>query len=199
MKKFICVIGLILSLAGCSLFSPVKDNPPAAYELSRIPHSFPHKKKHAISILVLVPDQVPAYNTSAMAYTMRPYEIAYYSQSRWSETPAQMLQPLMIQTLQNTHYFRAVLSPPFGGLYDYLLTTQIVKLEQSFIQQPATLVFVVRAQLNHVTTNRVVATKEFYVTQRMAQNNAYSGVQAANRATEILLRRLAEFCVEYAR
>lgn len=193
-----CLFAVIFSLNGCSLFSPVSAKPPTAYELENIPH-VAKKKKHPVSILVLLPDEVSTYNTTSMAYSLRPYEVAYYTQSNWAETPAQMLLPLLVQTLQNTNHFQAVVTPPFGGHYDYLLTTQIIKLEQDFTHQPARVVFDVRVQLNRVALNRAVATKEFHIRQRMFRNDAYSGVVAANIATESLLRKIADFATENTR
>ena len=190
-----CVFAAIFSLSGCSLFSPVSAKPPAAYELDSMP-TMAIKKKRPVSILVLLPDEVSTYNTTSMAYSLRPYEVAYYTQSNWAETPSQMLLPLLVQTLQSTHHFQSVVTPPFGGHYDYLLTTQIIKLEQDFTHQPASLVFDVRVQLNRVALNRAVATKEFHVRQRMFRNDAYSGVVAANIATETLLRKIANFTTE---
>lgn len=202
MKKLLSIVlifAAILSLTSCSLLSPVKTKPASAYEIDQIPTYVPQKKKHAVNILVLLPDEVTAYNTTSMAYTLRPYEISYYSQSRWSETPAQMLLPLLVQTLQKTNYFQAVLTPPFGGKYDYTLVTQILRLEQDFTHTPAALVFVVRAQLNQISSDRMIATKEIRVVQPMMRNDAYSGVVAANQAVEKILKQMAEFCMSHAK
>lgn len=201
MKKIFFIISIIsfsFLNVSCSLFSPVNVKPATSYELNQIP-DVPKEEKHRANILVLLPDEVSAYSTRSMAYSLRPYEISYYSQSKWSDTPGQMLQPLVVQTLQKTNYFQSVATPPFGGRYDYMLALQVLRLEQDFTQHPALLVFSLRAQLNRFFTNRMIASKEIYVTRPMLHNDAYSGVIAANQATQELLIKLSNFVIENAK
>ena len=98
-----------------------------------------------------------------MAYTVRPYQIAYFSRNRWAETPAQMLQPLIVQTLQDTHYFHAVVTAPFIGKYDYSLNTQILELKQDYTYKPAKLKLILRAQLSNTATSHVIATTQYAI------------------------------------
>ena len=87
---------------------------------------FPPKKYMRPKILLIsVPETIPVYNTTEMAYMIKPYQIAYFSLNQWAETPAEMLQPLLVQTLQNTHHFKAIVTPPYSGHFDYVLNTQI--------------------------------------------------------------------------
>jgi cholesterol transport system auxiliary component len=107
-----------------------------------------------------------------------------------------MFQPLLVQALQNTHYFRAIVTQPFIGRYDYILSTQILQLQQNFIYYPAKLQLTVRAQLINATTNQVIATQLFYKQQMMAKQTPYAGVIAANHAMEDVLRQIATFCLK---
>jgi cholesterol transport system auxiliary component len=183
---------LPLPLTGC--LSPVKSNNNATYMLFRTPDSLPKKHEHQASIMVQQPFSAPAYDTTQMAYTTMPYKIAYFSQNSWAETPAQMIEPLMVQTLQKSHYFKTVLSTPYVGHYDYLLTTTILMLEQDFLTDPSVMRFKLRAQLSNTTNGRVVATKEFSVTQPVRMNTPYGGVLAANAAVSRVLSQIAIFC-----
>jgi cholesterol transport system auxiliary component len=174
-------------------------NSESSYLLTKTPDYFPKKHTRSATVLVLMPVASNIYNTDSMAYTRRAYEVGYFSQNRWAETPPQMLQPLIVQTLQNTHYFKAIASPPFLGRYDFVLDTQILTLQQDYTQVPAKLQFFVRVQITKVATNRVKATKEFKLEVPMQQYTPYGGVIAANHATKELLIQIAAFCYKECR
>lgn len=194
-KKFPKLISLsiILLLSSCSLLMPVREAPQKTYLLTAVP-VVPQSHTHHLTLLVFTPDTQPVYNTTQMAYSVRPYQIAYFSQHQWAETPSQMLQPLLVQTLQNTHYYHAVVTQPYIGSYDYALTTQILELKQDFTCHPAMLRFKIRAQLTSATTNRVIGTRVFSAAMPIREHCPYSGVYAANQAISQLLTRIAAFC-----
>ncbi|MBV9576249.1 MAG: membrane integrity-associated transporter subunit PqiC, partial [Gammaproteobacteria bacterium] len=152
----------MMMMASCSMFSPIKMSAPTTYLLTDLP-STSIKKHSAINLLVLQPEALPAYNTTSMAYSIKPYQIAYFAKNRWAETPAQMLYPLIVQALQNTHHFHAIVTPPYTGRFDYILRIQLLQLLQDFSSQPILLRLKVRAQLSRVATNRVIATKVFLI------------------------------------
>lgn len=130
-----------------------------------------------------------------IAFTKRLYEVNYFTLNRWGEPPGQMLQPLLVQTLQNTHHFRTVAQAPFIGQYDYVLNTQILKLIQDFRFCPAILKLKVSAQIIKVTNGRVVATDVFEVEERLPVNPPYGGIVAANRAVAKVLEAIAYLAV----
>lgn len=197
--KLSVIMSASLTLTSCSLFSPVKTDPGSAYLIKAMPCVFPAHKRHRVTLLVTMPETVSAYNTTQMAYSIKPYQIAYFSQNRWAETPGEMLHPLIAQTLQNTHQFRAVVTPPFMGRYDYELDTRIMTLEQDFTHIPTVLRLVVHAQIAKISLNRVTAVRDFCIEVPIHHGSPYNGVLAANRATTILLSELADFTIRNTR
>lgn len=179
-------------LTGCS-FGPVTVDSATTYVIKCVPH-VATKKSHGKTIVVMSPESSPLYNTSEMAYTLSPFHIAYFAKNRWADTPARMLQPLIVKTLQDTHHFHAVISAPSFGRYDYMLITQLLRLQQEFSPCCSSRVhMVVRALILSAASGRVIATKEFSVVKLAPQNNPYSGVIATNCATMEILSRLARF------
>jgi len=178
--------------ASCSLL------PPSAVEarkeaLTKLPAELPHGKTHPGTLLVLAPEAVPLYDTVQMAYQLRPYEIAYFSQTEWAQRPVLILQPLLVRMLQDGAYFRAVATPPFMGHYTHALRTEIVTLLQDFTAEPPTLQLTLRFQLVAAAGGDPVATKEINVREPMREKSPYAGAVAANDATAKALRELAEF------
>jgi len=184
-------------LSGCALLSPVKIDTKTNV-LSNIPLDLPSEAIHSATLLVLVPETAPIYATTQMAYTTRPYQIAYFGQNEWAETPSQMIQPLIVTTLRNTHYFSEILSAPRFGRHTFELRTEILELKQDFTSEPAMLQLTMRFYLSREATNQVISSKEVSVREPMRERNPYAGVAAANEAIEKVLRELARFIIEQA-
>lgn len=193
------ILTLVLLLGGCSLLSPVEVKPTNKYVLTLVPDRAAHANIHGKILLVTAPETEPFYNTTQMAYSVHHFQVAYFGQNEWAATPGQMLQPLLVKTLQNTGAFKAIVTPPYMGVYDYILNTQIIKLVQDFTCHPAMLEFTVRAQLIRTTTNRVIATKEFNVEQPLIRISPYAGVIAANIAADRMLGEISTFTLRHTR
>ncbi|WP_323844127.1 ABC-type transport auxiliary lipoprotein family protein [Microbulbifer magnicolonia] len=182
-------------VSGCTLFSPVKDDMRVAV-IDKLPLELPQRQPHPATLLVLQPAINPVYDTVRMAYRIRPYQIDYFSRHQWGASPAQMLLPLLAQTLENTGYFGAVLTPPYFGPYSYALRTEILELAQDFTTDPATLNFSLRVQLVEGTSNRIVASRAIALREPMLQRAPYAGVVAANDAAAQALQQVAGFVLE---
>jgi cholesterol transport system auxiliary component len=147
-------------------------------------------------VLIFAPLARPIYDTTRMAYSVRPYQIAYFSKAEWAEKPSRMMQPLLVQTLRKTRYFTEVLSPPYAGRYTHALQSEIVELRQDFTSNPATLSFVMRFRLSAETLDQLLATREISVREPMRDRTSYAGVVAANDAAANVLQELARFVIE---
>jgi cholesterol transport system auxiliary component len=197
-KTIATLLSLMTSLfllSACSVFAPVKTEPATTYVLNSVPTGLTRTPHGQWSILVTPPEANNIYNTPQMVYTDHRYAISYFVKNLWAETPSQMLQPLIIQTLQNTGYFHFVSASMPLVQYDYILNTQLVELQQDYSHFPYTVHLIVRAQLFNTSTNTMIGTREFSVTEPLRQNTPYGGVIAANQATKTVLGRLAQFCL----
>jgi cholesterol transport system auxiliary component len=191
------IVLCVVLFSGCALLSPVKTDT-KKYALNDIPLDLPRERTHSATLLVLVPETEPLYATTQMAYTTQAYQIAYFSQNEWAETPSQMIQPLIVETLRHTHYFSVVLSSPDFGRHTFTLRSQILEIKQDFTSEPAMLQLTMRSYLSREATNQVIATKELSVHEPMRERNPYAGVVAANEAVAKLLRELTRFVVDKA-
>ncbi len=180
----------MLLLSAC--LSPVKTEQ-TTYVINTLPPSIAKKPQHHGTLVVAQMDSNAIYNTTQMAYSTRPYQVSYFAKNSWADTPATMLQSLLIQTVQRTHYFSAVGSPSMVGHYDYVLDTQLLQFEQRFYKSSSEVVVVVRAQITKAATNRITATKQFTVIEAAPFNTPYGGVIAANRAAAKLMAQIARF------
>src|SRR4051794_11814775 len=78
------------AVAACALLSPAQPEITTA-RLEKMPTEIPRRDSRPITLLVFPPEAKRPVDTTQMAYTVRPYELAYFSQHQWSGTPSQML------------------------------------------------------------------------------------------------------------
>lgn len=183
------------TLAACTLFSPVEVET-TKHVLSAVPRDLPQGRSRSATLLILPPDTEPMYATTQMAYSVQPFQIAYFSRNEWGETPSQMMQHLLVETLRNTRALSAVVMPPYAGRYTHVLRSRILELKHDFTSDPAMLRLAVRFELSDEAANRVIAARELSVAEPMAEKTPDAGVVAANDAAAKLLRDLAELIVE---
>jgi cholesterol transport system auxiliary component len=187
----------VTAIAACALLSPAQPEITTA-RLEKMPAEIPRRDARPITLLVFPPEAKRTVDTTQMAYTVRPYELAYFSQHQWGGTPSQMLHPLLVRTLEGTGYFRAVLTPPQTGRYTYALRTEILELTQDFTSEPAGLRLSLRLRLSDDAANRVVATRDISLRVPMEQKTPSAGVMAANDATAKALQEAARFVLDSA-
>lgn len=185
---FNCVL-----LAGCSFLSPVKMGPDTGFVIDQMPSHVKRVAQRHATFLAMRPDTYPAYNTSRIAFTMRPHQISYYAYSRWIEAPADMYMPLIAKTLEKTHRFSAVVSPPYVGQYDYALMTQIKMFQVDYTVSPAMFRLGWQAQLLRARDGRLMASKEFNIAAPLPCKSPYGAAVAANDASAQLLGELASW------
>lgn len=185
-----------LAVTGCALLSAP---PKVAVEkavLTEVPQDVPQGMSRRDTMLVLPPKTAPIYDTTQMAYRTQPHQVAYFSEREWAERPSQMLNPLLVTTLENTHAFRAVLTEPLAARYSYALRTEILELFQDFKPDSASLVLSLRFQLTDYGAKTVIATKEVSVREPMQERNSHAGVVAANEATAKALQQMAQYVLQ---
>src|SRR5690349_7258410 len=109
MKKLIVfLVGVgTLGLIACSPVSVSVNN---QYQLSAYSSKQLAKKPLPITLLITAPDAAAGYQTSQMLYVKKPFELEAFAKNAWVNPPADMLYPLVLQSLQRTNLFEAVTS-----------------------------------------------------------------------------------------
>jgi len=150
-------------------------------------------------LLIAEPQAAAGFDTPRIAYTKTPFALEYYTQSNWVDTPARMLVPLLVDALERSKGFDVVLPLPTSVNGDLRLETTIIRLQQEFQPQaPSRVRLAVRAKLIDIPTNHVLGTQLFEIVEPAPSEDAYGGVQAANKAVQRLLGELQEFALRYA-
>jgi len=185
-----------LLLTSCTLFKPVAPVSITSYVLNSIPHRLPKYHSRSVSLYVQTPTSNAVYNSNRMMYREKAHQIAAFALNEWAKTPNQMLEPLIVESLQKTNYFQSLITAPHMGNYSYSLSTHINQLLQDYSKKYPILRLTVQAQIKTVRSQRVIASKVFKVTVPIKEHTPYGGVKAANRATAIILKQLVHFTIK---
>lgn len=196
MKKLaICFVSFIaVMLSACS---PVRMSVKDQYQLSAYSAKPLVKKNRPITLLVTAPDAAGGYQTDEMLYINKPYELEAFAKNAWVNPPADMLYPLILQSLQRTNFFEAVTSNAYALGADYRLDTQLLFLNQNFLQKPSIIEFSVKIVLTHIDDNKVLGSHIIHLKVPCPSDTPYGGVIAANKATQQFTAELAHFVVSH--
>ncbi len=191
---------LILSCAALGACTLIK--PPAAVnmqsyvlELPETIHPAPAARSQGAALVVAELRTRPGYDTPRMAYVKRDYTLDYYANSQWADTPARMLQPLLVNALESTGHYSAVLRAPASVTAGLRLDAEIVRLEQVFTTKPSHMRITLRVLLIDTHTGKVLGKHVFDADVPAPSDDAYGGVRALNHALGTLLNDVAAFCV----
>ncbi len=189
------MIAFSLLLSACS---PVKTLVTNQYKLDSFSSRHLGHANSRQSILITVPEAAAGYQLSDMLYVKKPFELSSFANNAWVDQPANMLLPLIVQSLQNSGYFFAVTSSANSEQTTYRLDTQLIELEQTFLKKPSQINLTVKVVLTHVSDNRVIASRLITEHVNCPMDTPYGGVIAANRATTLLTAQITEFVISKA-
>ena len=198
-RNLLFVTGMTMLLAACSMLPEPKQVVLDRYLLEYSSASVSPASGDLPVLLVTVPVANGAYDSSRIAYMPQQYNLRYYTRSRWADTPAKMLAPLLADAISATGRFQILRGGPGLASAGLRLDTELTQFHQDFTVQPSVMHISLRAQLVDLREQRVLATQVFDIREPAQTDDTYGGVQAANRATATLLQQLAGFCIEYAR
>lgn len=150
----VAVLGLSLAVAGCSgaLFGPQAD-PPETYRLETpaVPSA---ADRLPLVLTVARPRAAESLDSDRIAVVRPDQRFDYYAGLRWSEPAPQMLQSLLVGSLQSAGRYEAVLAAPSRVPVDLLLDVELRRFEARYPLADAAPVVRVEMQLTLVDPRR---------------------------------------------
>ena len=194
--KWIATLVAILNIAACGMLpgktlrEPVKDftlNAGLPLGASPVESTAPDS---CLSVQVMLPRSAAGFNTSRMAYTEQQDVLNYFSYSQWVDTPAYMLQPLLLKAMERSGVFRDVVKSPSPVGTRFRLVSDDLALVQQVTNETNRVRLAIRVQLLDVRHGDLLLNKVF-VLERDAAAEPAAGVAAANDLAGELVRDLA--------
>lgn len=144
-------------------------------------------------LLVTRPRASADLDTPRMAYRQQDYSVRYFARSRWADSPAQLLLPGMVESLEASGLFAAVVRVGSAATPTLRLDTELLDFSQDFRVEPSVFRLRLRAQLVDLETRAVIASRIFETQYPAPEQTPYGGAQAANAAWQALLPELVAF------
>jgi cholesterol transport system auxiliary component len=182
-------------LSSACVLGPSEIGAPRTYFLNpeiswQNPHGYGRRIGSAI-LLITQPKPQAGFDTARMAYLLRPYEVNYYAFNHWADTPARLLHRIMVENLDKTGLWRAVVQTPGSVPAQYRLDCDNLVLDQQFFARPSRVRLALRAQLVDLKTSALLASRYFELFEVAPSDDPYGGVLAANQAAEKLMMEMA--------
>ena len=191
------------SISGCASLLPKPVAAPTLYTLegkatpaTALPSDAPAKASATVTLVVNTPRADAGFDSPHMMYVREPYKLEYFVHSEWVDTPARMLLPLVVLTVGKAGAFKAVVPATIAATGELTLDTEIVRLQQDFSAKPSRVVFTVRVYLVDTQSRKTIAWRELEAVVAAPSDDPAGGVVAANRAVQMALQQVADFCVE---
>lgn len=119
-------------LSGCAAISAVSDaaTPLDVFEL-RAPGSIPAVagRARAQDVIVEMPTTSGALSTDRILIRPNPVQAQYLPDVRWSEPTPQMVQTLMLRSIEATGAVRYVGRTPLGASGDFAIVTEVIDFQ----------------------------------------------------------------------
>ena len=197
-----CMIGLAVSIImGCSTLLPKSPPQSSYYSLDGVASKPNDQKLQSASMvkrsmIINTPRAAAGYDSQHIIYVREAHKFEYFAHSEWVDAPARMLAPLLVNAVEDSHTFSAVVQYPNHVIGDVRLDSEIIRLQQDFTSQPSKVRFTLRVYLVDNLTKKVIAWREFDETAIATSDDPLGGVVAANKAVQAVLDKLTVFCRE---
>lgn len=189
-------VAVLLLIAGCGVLPgkssqrPVVDYalnaglPPGASSVAG------EKNGSCLDVRVMLPRPAAGFNTSRMAYMEDANSLRYFAYSQWLDTPAYMVQPLLVVALKRSERFHTVVRAPSPVRTRFILASDDLALVQQFEGGASTVRLAMRVQLIDSPNSRILL-DEPLILSRTTSASPKEGVVTANVLAAEMVEQLA--------
>lgn len=189
-------MGLALALGACSVLPRGQAVTLERYTLETPPWPAGAAVKDAPVLLVTRPQARADLDTPRMAYREQDYQLRYFARNRWADVPAQLLLPGLVEALEASGAFGAVVRVGSAAQPELRLDVELLDFSQDFRVTPSEFQLRLRVQLVDLQSRTVLASGILVQHRPATSDDPIGGVQAANAAWQALLPELVAFCTE---
>lgn len=195
----VIIAGLTLTACTLSPSNPVPALTVYSLQTSSVAQINDHAEASTdLSLLIVDPTTAPGYQTADIIYVNDPPALQHFSKSRWVAPPANLLVPVIAQTIHNQAYFSYVITPPYHYPADYVLNIHLLELQQDFTQQPSIVRLSMQVDLVSYDKQTLIASQIVTHAASAKQENAYGGVMTASELAERMAEDISEFVIRHS-
>jgi cholesterol transport system auxiliary component len=168
---------------------------PATYNIVTPKVSGVQSSRLTRQITVSTPTAIRALDTDRIMVSGSGGRISYYGDSAWSDRLTRLVQARMVEAMQDSGAFKAVLTNQDRVDGDYAIATEIRAFQLDVEGGSSSAVVAIFCKIVDERHGRVVATREFSARRPAAKDDAVAAVAALqesfNQVTTEMIRWLA--------
>lgn len=184
MKNVLLSAVFILLLAGCSTTTP------AVNEYTVFPfyaHQNSPTGRDSLSLKLMPTKSIASLASKKIYYLYDGGQTGAYLYSRWSDTPANMIERCLSFSLQNRNLFKALLPAASSASADMTLESDLHAFYHRFHEDGTNEGYIdITYRLIESKNKHVIASKRFVITSPASSADASGGVSALSDATRRL-------------
>jgi cholesterol transport system auxiliary component len=194
-RLFTALLPIVLAatLSACSVLPRAQPVAVERYTVDVPPATAANPAAGSAVLLVTRPQARADLDTPRMAYREQDYTVRYFARSRWSDAPAQLLLPGMVESLEASGRFAAVVRVGTAAAPTLRLDSELLDFSQDFRVEPSVFRLRLRVQMIDLGTRAVIASRILDASMPAPEQTPYGGAQAANAAWRTLLPELVAF------
>jgi cholesterol transport system auxiliary component len=146
------ILGALLT--ACSVLPRAQSVTVERFTLDVRPAEVANPMSGSAVLLVTRPVARADLDTPRMVYRQQDYSVRYFARSRWADSPAQLLLPGLVEALEASGYFAAVVRVGSAATPGLRLDTELLDFSQDFRVEPSVFRLRLRAQLSIWTRAR---------------------------------------------
>jgi ABC-type uncharacterized transport system auxiliary subunit len=156
MRKFIVLAAVMaVGLAGCFSAQPEKKY----YEIHL--EAEPDPAPFGASLLIDRVEIDSVYDDFRVIYRVSPYEIKYYAYRFWADKPSKLLRNSLIQFLEGSRLFPAIVREPSLGKADWILRWAVRRIEEVDQEEAWFARLSMKFEVADLKTGAILAAREF--------------------------------------
>ncbi len=194
--RAILLVAALSGLGGCSAISALSDAsvPLDVYDL-RAPDDIPATRGAPLPLTVTIetPTTGGALQTDRIMIRPDPFQAQYVPEVRWSEELPQLVQTLMVRSLESTGSLRYVGRTPLGAGGDYAILTEVTDFQAEAVapDQPVTIRVRMVTSLVRESDVQIVAKRTFAATAQSPTARIEDLARAFDSASDQTMRAFA--------
>ncbi len=189
------VFGLCALVMACTPLNFVKKNDQDIkhYEIS-VPENLKKKNNPTGPSIVIYPIKTSAvYNSPRIAYQLQKYDISYYAQNEWADTPGQLLLPVFLASMESSGLFHSTISISSSAISDLALDVELQKLIHEYDENDSKVRMIVRMQLIDLKRRNILASETLDLLEPAPSNDPLGAVKGTNQLVNQLIQASQSF------
>ena len=202
LAAFIC--GLIPALSGCSLSGAVKgalssNSPSNTYDLVLDRSRIKQYSRLGTQLVVASPKAVKVLAGENILVKPSPNQVTYYGRAVWGDRLPKLFQARLIEAIQQSSRFRSVSDGSDRINGDVTLASTLEAFQIEITGEHAEALITVHAQLIHVSSGKVYASRRFTERVSATDRKVEEGVLALNEGMNTVLAAMTRWVVKRGR